>query len=131
MTYLLDTSAVIDFSKGWEPARSTIQGIPEGQGEVGVCGVTIAEFTAGLPAKERAAWEPFFATLAYWDITREDATQAGVWLHDYARTGTTLSTTDTLIAAVAARVKATVVTDNTKDYPMPEVETLSPRKQAA
>ena len=131
MTYLLDTSALIDFSKGWEPARSNILALLEGQEAVGVCGVNIAEFTAGLLSEERAAWEQFFATLTYWDITRADAIPAGVWLHDYAKSGTTLSTTDTLIAAVAARVKATIVTDNTWHYPMPEVQTFSPRQQAA
>ena len=131
MTYLFDTTALIDYSKGWEPARSTILALLEGQDTIGVCAVSIAEFVAGLSPAQRAEWVPFFTTLTTWDITREDGFLAGIWLHDYARTGTTLSPTDMLIAAVAVRVKATLVTDNTKHYPMPEVQTLSPRKQVA
>ena len=131
MTYLLDTTALIDYAKGWEPARSTILALLEGQDMVGVCAVSVAEFVAALPPAQRAEWVPFFTSLTTWDITREDGFQAGIWLYDYGRQGITLSPTDTLIAAVAVRVQATLVTDNIKHYPMPEVHTLSPRKQAA
>lgn len=122
--YLLDTTALIDFAKGREPASSRIVRMIESGDEVGVCAVVVAEFYAGLPPKERPSWDDFFEALRFWGATREAARQAGVWRYEFARRGTQLSTTDLLVAAVASQREAVVVTDNVKDYPMKEIDIL-------
>ncbi len=122
--YLLDTTALIDFSNGREPARSQIQRWIDGGDELGVCAINVAEFFAGLPPKERAQWEQFLAALQLWEISREMAIQAGTWRYDFARQGTSLTTADTLVAAVAQEQEAVIVTNNLKDYPMPGVRLL-------
>jgi len=122
--YLLDTTALIDFSKGREPARSRIQAWIDGGDELGVCAVNVAEFYAGLPPQQRAQWEQFLGALQLWEITRDAAIQAGIWRYDFARQGVTLTTTDTLVAAVAKEQQAIIVTNNLKDYPMSGLQLL-------
>ena len=116
--YVLDTTALIDLSKGREPARSWIPAVMESDDELAVCAVNIAEFFAGLPPDRRATWDQFFAALPCWPISPGAARQAGIWRYDFARRGVTLSLPDTLIAAVAGEYSATIVTSNAKDYPM-------------
>lgn len=122
--YLLDTAALIDFSKAREPASSRILRMIESGDELGVCAVVVAEFYAGLVPQQRARWDEFFEALRFWEATREAAKQAGIWRYEFARKGTPLSTTDLLVAAVADQKDAAVVTNNVKDYPMDEVTVL-------
>ena len=122
--YLLDTTALIDISKEIEPISSQIREWLAGPDEVGTCGVVVAEFFAGLRPNEQLPWITFIDRLAFWEITRPIAIQAGVFRYHHARLGETLSTTDTLIAAVAVGVGATLVTRNTKDFPMNEVSVI-------
>ena len=122
--YLLDTTALIDISKEIEPISSQIRDWLAGPDEVGTCGVVVAEFFAGLRPNEQLPWITFIDSLEFWEVTRPIAIQAGVFRYHYARLGVTLSTTDTLIAAVAVGVGATLVTRNIKDFPMNEVSTI-------
>jgi predicted nucleic acid-binding protein len=122
--YLLDTTALIDFSKGREPACSQIQAWIDGGGELGVSAINVAEFFAGLPPQQRSQWEQFLGALELWGISRDAAIEAGIWRYQFARQGIALSTTDTLVAAVAKEQHAIVVTNNLKDYPMAGVHLL-------
>jgi len=122
--YLLDTTALIDFSKGREPACSRLHGWIDGGDEVGLCAINVAEFYAGLPSQQRALWGEFLAALDLQDITSDAAIQAGIWRYDFARQGVILTTTDTLVAAVARDWQAILVTNNLKDYPMSGLQLL-------
>jgi predicted nucleic acid-binding protein len=119
--YLLDTSALIDFSKNWEPARSRILQMIQQGDDLGVCAINVSEFYSGIQPDERESWDEFFEALAYWPISRDAARQAGVWRYEYARRGQTLTTTDTLIGAVAMERGAVVLTNNVKHFPMSAV----------
>lgn len=122
--YLLDTTGLIDFSKGREPATSRMLRMIESGDEVGVCAVVVAEFYAGLSAEQRVAWEEFIDALRFWAEDRSSAKQAGIWRYEFARRGMPLATTDVLVAAVAHTHGAVVVTDNVNHYPMDEVLVL-------
>jgi predicted nucleic acid-binding protein len=122
--YLLDTTVLIEASRHREPALSWLQEALRKSDEVGVCAVTVAEFFAGLRPDERPRWDAFVAELTYWATTREMARQAGIYRYAYARLGRTILTADVLIAATAAAVGATLVTNNIKDFPMPEIKTM-------
>jgi tRNA(fMet)-specific endonuclease VapC len=119
--YLLDTTALIDFSKGREPAFSLIHRFIQNIDELGVSPVNVAEFYSGLAASQHPVWDEFFEPLLLWPISLAAAKQAGKFRYDFARRGVTLSTTDTLVAAVALEHRAVIVTSNVKDYPMDEV----------
>lgn len=121
--YLLDTTAIIDFSKGREPATSRILEMINTE-DVGICAINAAEFFTGLPVEKRKEWEEFFSSLLYWNISQKAATQAGCFRYDFQKKGKQLTTTDTLIAAVAIQEDAIIVTNNVKDYPMKAVTLL-------
>ena len=125
--YLLDTTALIDFSKGQEPARSRILGWIQGGDDLAICDVVAAEFYSGVPVTERSRWDAFLGALQYWPITWVAARQAGLWRYDFARRGIALSTADTLVAAIAREQHAVLVTDNPRHYPMPGVQLQSIR----
>ena len=88
--------------------------------------VRAEQVTAGVPPERRAHWVTVLSTLEYWDTTFAASRQAGAWLHDYRLQGTTLGTADTLTAAVAVAVGATLLTRNVKDYPMPGLQVRPP-----
>jgi tRNA(fMet)-specific endonuclease VapC len=119
--YLLDTTALIDFSKRYEPAFSLVRRFVQNGDEVGVSPINVTEFYSGLAPSQWDVWDEFFESLILWPISLGAAKQAGKFRYDFARTGITLSTTDTLVAAVALEHRASIVTSNVKDYPMDDV----------
>lgn len=52
--------------------------------------------------------------------------QAGRYRYQHARAGQQIETPDATIAAVARAHKATVVTANTKDFPMTDIPVVAP-----
>jgi len=123
-TYLLDTTALIDFSKNRPSARALILDAIDAADELGVCPINVAEFYAGLTPAERPSWDRFLADLSYWPISLSASAQAGIWRYDSERRGRTLSITDMLTAAVAHEQRAILVTSNVRDFPMEEIELL-------
>lgn len=119
--YLLDATVLIDISKEIEPISSSVRDWLSESADVGVCGVVVTEFFAGLRPDQRLRWQSFVERLDFWEVTPQMAMQAGVYRYTFARRGTALSTTDALIAAIAVNVGATLVTGNVKDFPMTEL----------
>ena len=70
-------------------------------------------------------------SLSYWHISFDIAAQAGMYRKTAADAGRTLSTTDSLLAALARDKDAILLTSNIKDYPMKDVRILSLRNEAA
>jgi hypothetical protein len=123
--YLIDSTALIQTGRRTEPFLSRLRSLMNSEHEAGICAINVAEFFSGLPPSDRTAWIPFIDSLTYWPIERSDAVLGGVLRYTWARRGRPLQTTDCLIAAVARRVGATIVTENLKDFPMPEVRAVS------
>ncbi len=120
--YLLDTTALIDFSKRREPAYSQLLAWIDNGDTLAVCAISVAEFYAGLSPREAGEWEEFITALSYWPIQVAEAMRAGQDRYAFARMGKTIAVTDALIAAVARKHQAVLVTNNLKDYPMPDVQ---------
>ena len=122
--YILDTTLLIDHLRGRKEAPELIDSLALDGHRIGVCCVSIAELYAGLGQDARAAADDFTGGLEYYQVSREAAKMAGRYLYEFARIGTTLSTTDALIAATAIEEDAILITANTKDFPMDEIELL-------
>ncbi len=123
--YLLDTTALIDLSKSVEPTTGFIRQLSAAGEDLGVNPISIAEFYAGLTPGEHPDWDEFFASLTFYPISYEASIQAGKWRASFRTRGIQLSTTDTLIAAVASEVGAIVLTSNVKHFPMAGLQLLA------
>ncbi len=122
--YLLDTTCLIRLQRR-APLAGAIAELAAGPHVLGACAITVAEFYTGIRPGRLPAMDEFIASLRYWQITAIDAMQAGAYRYAFARRGFQLSMTDVLIAAVARRVGATVLTENVKDFPMDDITALS------
>lgn len=120
--YLLDTSIIIDVLNGKRERKELLRSLLDVGNTVGCCSINVTEIYAGMLPKEEAATERLLRSLEYYEVAWEVAQLAGVLKRDYARKGMTLSVTDVTIAAVALTSHLTLMTDNTKHYPMPQLK---------
>lgn len=86
--------------------------------------IITAEVYSGLREQERERAQRLFRPLDYWVIEFGTARLAGELRMQYQQLGRTLAVTDALIAAQAIARDATLVTDNVRDFPMPELKIL-------
>jgi predicted nucleic acid-binding protein len=122
--FLLDSDAVIEQLQGKQAAVGLIRDLFDRGETLCTCDVVIAEVYSGLPPTVPSDADSLLRRLIFLRTSRTAAQRAGYWRVQYARTGLQLATTDVLIAATAAEHRATVVTGNTRHFPMPEVSLL-------
>lgn len=121
-TFLLDTSIIIDTINEKKGRFDFLLDLTERQGHtLACCPINISEVYAGLRPKEQQHTTAFLKSLQLYPITFPVAELAGLLKRDYGKKGVSLSLTDTIIAAVAIHNELTLMTDNTKDFPMPEL----------
>jgi predicted nucleic acid-binding protein len=125
MTYLLDSSVLID-------TLNNRNGRPEALGEfsqrdilLACCAVNVTELYMGMRPGEEAKTERFLRSLEFYPVTWEVAQLAGNLFRRWRQKGRTLSYADVSIAAVALHNKLALVTDNRKDFPMPELHLVA------
>ena len=125
--FLLDTTVLIDLSKGVPGVGGRLAAMADAGDELGICAVNVAEFFAGVPPDRRPFWTRRLASFAYWEITWEAAVLAGAYRQAFARRGRAIHTPDAILAGLARALGATIVTDNAKDYLMTDVKVLTLR----
>lgn len=119
--YLLDTTVIIDYLRGDIEKVRCIRKLASEGSLLGCCLVNIIEVYAGMREKERAATEEMLDSLEYYEVTKEIARRAGQYKRVYREKGVTLPLPDVIIAAVAISNDLILVTDNTRHYPLPEL----------
>jgi len=110
----------------WEQRTSVdfIEALVSGPDTACTCAVVAAEVFTGTSLDERVAAETLLRGLEFLNETFDVGRRAGEWRYDFARKGVALATTDVLIAAVALQHDVTLVTGNTRDFPMPGIRLL-------
>jgi predicted nucleic acid-binding protein len=121
-TYLLDTSVIIDVLNGKRDREALLKGLLSQGDMLACCAVNVSEIYAGMRPKEEVKTEALLQSLDYYEINWEVAKRAGLLKRDYSKKGQTLSLPDTTIAAVALEYNLTLITDNVKHYPMPQLK---------
>lgn len=114
--YLLDTTVLIDLSRGIAGIREQVDALSIAGAELGICAVNVAEFASGIPGDQMVRWSRLLGGLQYWDISREAALLAGAYRHRLARQGMRPALPDALIAAVSVVVGATILTGNARHF---------------
>lgn len=121
---LFDTDILIDILRGREAIRTFLLDFLDHS--VPCCSVvSVAELYAGMRPEEKHATDVLLDGLVIIPIVREIAEVAGRFKSRMK--SRRLELADCLIAATAFVEGATLATDNTKDYPMPEITVLNPR----
>ncbi len=126
--YLLDSTAPIDYLRHRREAIDLIDGLWGNGHQLAVCAIGVAEVYAGVHPHIKGEADRLFERLDYFDITPEMAVEAGRYRYQFARHGISLSTQDTLTAAVAIANDATLITNNLSDFPMDGIRLLSHRQ---
>jgi predicted nucleic acid-binding protein len=120
--FLLDTSVIIDILNGKHNRAQLIRKLLAEGNTCCCCSINIAEVYAGMRPKEKLRTDAFLDNLYCYDITRTIAVRAGALRYHWSQRGTTLSTSDTIIAGTVLTHNLTLMTDNLKHYPMPELK---------
>ncbi len=119
--FLLDTTVIIDCLRGKNERPDFLRHLCLEGNTLGCCAVNVAEVWTGVKPKEKSITEELLDSLEYYEITSQAAKLAGELKQRYAQKGVSLSLADTLIAAVAITQGLTLVTDNPRHFPMPEI----------
>lgn len=121
MPILLDTSVLIDVLRMRHGRRQLLADLARGGNTLATTVLNVAELYAGMRPEEEPQTERFLDTLDCYELTTPAARLAGTLKNKYARKGRTLTLADTIVAAIAIERQCTLMTDNRKDFPMPEL----------
>jgi predicted nucleic acid-binding protein len=129
-TYLLDTSVIIDALNNKHGRNNLLHRLVNGGNSLACCPINITEVYAGMRPKEADATQIFLQSLEILPITWAVAKLAGQLKREYGQKGKPISVTDAIIAATALDNSLTLLTDNTKDFPMNDLSLFNlPRHQ--
>jgi len=119
---LLDTNIIVDALRKRNQRHLLVEALlNEGQ-PLASCPVTLTEIYAGMRPSEEKPTRAFMKSLLFLAITEDIAEHAGRLKARYSKQGRTISFQDASIAAVSIAYGCTLVTENTKDFPMPELQ---------
>jgi predicted nucleic acid-binding protein len=124
--YLLDTNIIIDAINEKKDRYRLLLELAEAQGHtLACCPINVTEVYAGMRPKEEARTSALLRSLHLFPITFPVAELAGQLKRTHSKKGISLSLPDVIVAAVAIHNQLTLITENTKHFPMPEI-TLYP-----
>jgi predicted nucleic acid-binding protein len=121
MRLLLDTSVPIDTPRSRRGRRAWLAELVRAGHSLETSALNIAEVYAGMRPEEEEQTTTLLGALPCHSITANVAERAGRLKNQWARKGRSLTLADTIVAAVATEQGCALVTDNRKDFPMPEL----------
>lgn len=124
--YLLDTNIIIDYLRGDSRKVEFLKQLVSSGSILHSCEITVAETFSGMRKEEREVTETFLNSLNYLALEESAARRAGEFRKTCRSKGKQLSVADALIASLAIHKHLTLLTDNIKDYPMPELKKEKP-----
>jgi predicted nucleic acid-binding protein len=119
---LLDTSVLIDLLRGRKEPAALIRDLAMRGFLLATSSVNVAEIYAGMRKGEERATEELLSGLECLPLTPEIGRKAGNILAARRRMGRTHSLDDMMIAATALECGCTLLTDNRKDFEIPELD---------
>lgn len=122
MILLLDTTVLIDALRARKNRRVFLATLVEAGHMLTTTAINVGEIYASMRVHEEANTEVFLSSLDCHPITAAIARKAGSLRSAWARKGRTLALADMLIAATALEHGLILVTDNRKDFPLPELK---------
>jgi predicted nucleic acid-binding protein len=122
MRLLLDTSVLIDVLRSRRRRRELLAQLARSGHSLATSALNVAEVFSGMRPEEQNQTEAFLEALDCYPISRMAGQLAGTLKNKWARKGRTLTLADAIVAAIAMENDCTLMTDNHKDFPMPELQ---------
>ena len=119
---LLDTNIIVDVLRKRNERHLLVDHLLDQGQPLASCPTTLTEIYAGMRPSEEKPTRAFMKSLLFLAITEDIAEQAGRLKAQYAKRGKTLSFQDASIAAVCIAYGCTLVTENAKDFPIPDLQ---------
>ncbi|MGH2445968.1 MAG: type II toxin-antitoxin system VapC family toxin [Candidatus Limnocylindria bacterium] len=116
MRYLLDTTLIVDHAHGYEPAMALLHRLYEEGAELFTCDVVVCEALSGGSDEHLEVVSRLLEPIEYVATDPAAARAAGDARLRRHRSGARMGLGDSLIAAVAGGLGATVVTRNRPDF---------------
>lgn len=118
---LLDTSVLIDWLRGYEPAGSWLGSLDDVPFTSEISRVEVLQ---GVRSSERRLTEQMFSSLRWVTLTEGVARRAGELGREYRRSHPGLGVADLVIAATAVELGVPLATGNVRHFPMfPSLQT--------
>jgi predicted nucleic acid-binding protein len=125
LSYLLDTTLVIDYAEGFAPASALLDRLFGETNDLYTCDVVTCEALSKGDEEAIAVRRRLLDALEYVALAPDGARWAGMQRRTRREAGRRASsTTDALIAALAHALGATVVTRNANDFAAFDVPVL-------
>ena len=118
---LLDTTVIVDAINGKKQRHLLLDELLAQRNLLACCGISVTEAYAGMRPHEASLTEAFLRSLKFYEVTWEIARLAGELQNRWRKKGHSLFLPDVTIAAVALTHGLTLLTDNRKGFPMPEL----------
>jgi predicted nucleic acid-binding protein len=118
MIFVVDTSVLIDVLRGDARATSVLAGLAERGDEAWSVSIVRTEVLAGMRRGEETSTMTLLDALRWQDVTVEVADRAGQIARQYLKSHSGVDTVDYLIAAATQLLKAKLLTQNVKHFPM-------------
>lgn len=112
---------------GLEPAPALLVELSNRGDLLAVNAISVAETYSGVVPHRLEQVDFLLGAFAYWPIDWSVARLAGEYRYRYGREGRKLPVPDVVLGAHAIREDATLITNNERDFPMPELKILSYR----
>jgi predicted nucleic acid-binding protein len=119
---LLDTTVLLDVLRARQNRRSLLAELLAGGHTLATAAINIGEVYSGMRPEEQTRTEAFLSRLDCYPLSCAIARRAGALKSAWAQKGKTLSLADMIVAATALEHGLTLMTDNRKDFPLPELK---------
>lgn len=125
--YLLDTDILIWILRGKQEIINKISSLKD-KSLLCISVISVAEIYKNIFPSELTVTEDFLQQHIIFEVDQKIAKLAGLYWQQYSKKLKNLTLTDCLIAATANINDATLVSLNTKHFPMKDINLLNPLK---
>jgi len=122
MTLLLDSTVLIDVLPERPSRRALLADLARRGERLTTASINVGEVYSGLFPAEEIKAKVLLDQVKVYPLTTEIARAAGSLRYVWARKGRILGLNDMIVAATALEYGLTVMTDNRKDFPIPDLK---------
>ncbi len=122
--FLVDTNVIIRAIAGQEPDATFLRKAIE-KNSISISVISVAEFLTRASKKEESAFEKLLRNFPLLLVDEKTARIAAFYRKNFLKTSRT-KLLDILIAAQAKLHRLTLVTNNRSDFPMKDIQVISP-----